>query len=372
MWGEIHLVLSGTLKEYILADVFQLLTQQKITGKLILNDGNANGIVVFKNGLIVGSEKEDEKFTSKLSLFLIDVKKQAPEIIKGKINSFENNLNDLTNELINKGVMTKSEMRSFAESVLEDITCSLFQWKHGTYNFNSLRTVDQLMVCDVSFPVENIVMEAMRRVDEWNRMVTVISGDSIFRAEEQLPNETEPNSDPLKSTEQYLLSKIDGITPVKSFFENTFLSQYKVYEALASLIQTRKITVLSAEDAKAINDSASAKAFNRTHPLFSIFISLFSTTAIILIILLLSQVVFKSLIFQNKTINAYIHRIEIPIKIAHINESIAYSYYKSQYGIKPFSADSLKNLKILSSIDHSYLKLDSKTKIKINENQKEK
>jgi hypothetical protein len=366
------LVLSGTLKEYILADVFQLLTQQKITGKLILNNGHSIGIVVFKNGLIVGAEKEDDKFTSKLSFYLIDVKKQTSEIIKGKIKSFENNLSQLTNEFISKGVMTKSEMKSLAESVIEDITCSLFQWKHGTYNFSSLRTVEQLMVCDVSFPVENIVMEAMRRVDEWNRMATVISEESIFRTEEQFSNEIDKNPDPLKSVEKYLFSKIDGITPVKVFFENTYLSQYKVYETLASLIQTHKISVLSAEDAKTIHESISTKTFNRAHPMFSIFISIFSTTAVILIILLLSQVFFKNILFQKKTLDANICRIEIPIKIAHLDEYKSYSYYRAQFGLQPFSADSLKKLNILSSNDYSLLNLDSKLHIKNHKNHKEK
>ena len=67
------MVLSGTLREFILADVFQLLAQQKITGKLLLNNGRSEAYVIFENGLVVAAEKDDEKFVSKLFNYLVDI-----------------------------------------------------------------------------------------------------------------------------------------------------------------------------------------------------------------------------------------------------------------------------------------------------------
>lgn len=366
------MVLSGTLKEFILADVFQLLTQQKITGKLVLNDGHSEGNVLFKNGIIVGAEKEDISFTQKLSLYLIDVKKLSPEIVNGKISSFDENLSELTNELINKGAMTKKEMRSLAESVFEDITCSLFQWKHGTYNFASLRSIEHFIVCDVSFPVENIVMEAMRRVDEWNRMISVISDDSIFRIEEQPSQPLDQNPDPLKSIDQYVLSKINGITSVRKIVETTCLSQYKTYESLSTLIQNHQISALSAEDARIINESITSRTFNRSHPMFSIIFSSLTTVIAILIITVISQVIFKGIVFQNKTIESFIHKNQVQIKLAQINNSIADSYFMAENITKPTDISQLKKNKLLSSADIYYLKLDMKMKKKIYQIEKEK
>ena len=365
------MVLSGTLKEFILADVFQLLTQQKITGKLILNNGHSDGIVVFKNGLIVGAEKEDEKFTIKLVNYLTDIKHQSLKEAKGHIASFENDLCGLTKDLIDKGVFTRSEMSSFAESVIEDITCSLFQWKHGTYNFNSLRSVDSLMVCEINIPVENIVMEAMRRVDEWNRMISVISEESIFRPEEQMSNEeTKQDSDPSKSPEMYLFYKIDGKTSVKQLYENTFLSQYKVYESIALLLQSHKITALSTEATNLLKEATSPNVFNSEHPSFAIFTSILTTAVVILLITLFSNVLFKAVLFQKTTIESYFSYIDVPIKVSRQNITVASAYYYAQFGEKPQSIESLKEKKLISSSDYYFYELDSKLQMKAKHNEK--
>jgi hypothetical protein len=344
------LVLSGTLKEFILGDVFQLLTQQKITGKLAMNDGHSDGAVMFKNGLIVGAEKEDEKFTSKLSYYLIDVKQQLQENVKGLMSSFDDDLNELTKDIITRDIMTAKEMFSFAESTIEDITCSLFQWKTGTYRFSSLRSVDAFAVCEIAIPVENIVMEAMRRFDEWNRMVDVIAPDTIFIPTEKT-SEQSSIPDPLKLTDQYLYLKIDGTTPVKEFIQNTCLTEYKVYEALNTLYLNQKITVLSSELSNSVQAAIHKKEKDKAPPSLAIILSILSTAGIILFFVLTSKVVFKSILFPTVTIDSYISKIDVPIKYAQQNISIANLFYKAQFGVEPLSADSLKKYYYLSSED---------------------
>ncbi|NLD92658.1 MAG: DUF4388 domain-containing protein [Fibrobacter sp.] len=362
------MVLSGTLKEFILADVFQLLTQQKITGKLILNDGRSDGVVVFKNGLIVGAETEDEKFITKLSMYLTEVKLQPPEIVKGHISSFEDDIDGLTKDIIAKELLTKNEMTAFGESVLEDIICSLFQWKHGTYQFNSLRTVDSFTVCDISFPIENVVMEAMRRVDEWNRMITVISEDMIFKPDEKPSDITdELNPDPIKLPAYYLFTKIDGKLNVKQLFQTTCLTQYKVYEALATLLQSHKISALSMLQKNTVNEAASQTGFSKEHPLYAIIVSSLITVTVILVMLLFSEIFYKGIIFQKKTISCFLSNTNVPIKIAKEDKLYAELFYKSEYFKDAVTEQNLHTLRLISSKDMRYLRLEKEFLQKVSE-----
>jgi hypothetical protein len=358
------LVLSGTLKEFILGDVFQLLAQQKITGKLVMNDGHSDGAVIFKNGLIVGAEKEDERFSSKLSNYLLDIKQQPFESVSGFINSFEDNLNGLTKDIIAKNIITAKEMLSFAESTIEDITCSLFQWKTGTYRFNSLRSVDELMICEISIPVENIVMEAMRRFDEWNRMADVIALDTIFIPIEKINKTKNPIPDPIKLTDQYLYQKIDGTTTVRELIQNTCITEYKVYETLNALYSAQKITVLSSELSNSVQAAIHKKKQDKAPPSLSTFLSILSTAGIILIFVLASKVLFKHILFFKATTNAYISNVEIPIKYAEQKVSLAKLFYKSQFGAETVSVDSLKKYFHLSSEDLYFSNLASKLQLK--------
>lgn len=350
------MVLSGTLKEFILADVFQLLTQQKITGKLILNNGNSEGIVTFKDGAIISAEKENENIISKLNYFLTDVKLQSIENVKELINSYDDNLNELTSQIIKKGITTQNEMSFFAESVIEDITCSFFQWKTGTYHFNSLRSVESSIICGIVIPIENIVMEAMRRCDEWNRMVETISEETIFLHTEKSKNDSVSIPDPIKSTDQYLYKKINGTTPVKDFFIYTCLTEYKVYEALNILKRSNKITALSSKFSLSVN-AALLKKQRKSIPVhLATALSIISTVIIILISIFLPNFVLKNNLFPHKTTKAYMCKVESLKSNAQQNLSIARLYYRAQYGVEATSFEDFKNYFLLSSDDFYFFK----------------
>lgn len=352
------MVLSGTLKEFILADVFQLLTQQKITGKLILNNGNSEGSVIFKDGAIISAEKENENIISKLYYFLTDIKLQSNKNVKELINSFDDNLNELTSQVIKRGISTQKEMSSFAESVIEDITCSFFQWKTGTYHFNSLRSVESSIICEIVFPIENIVMEAMRRFDEWNRMIEIVSEEAIFLHTEKLTGDSVSIQDPIKETEQYLYTKINGTTPVKDFFSCTCLTEYKVYEALYNLIQANKITALSSKFSLSVN-AAILKKQNKQIPVhLATSLSFLLTAIIIFVSVFFSNVVLKNILFSHKTAKAYICKVESLKSNAQQNLSIAKLYYQAQYGVESTSFNDFKNYFLLSSDDFYFFKLN--------------
>jgi hypothetical protein len=282
------LVLSGTLREFILADVFQLLAQQKITGKLILTSGRNQGMVIFKNGLVAGAEKDDEHFSSKLFNYLVNFKNLEAPKVQELFTLCEGDLGELSRRIENSNLLSSQELVSFAESVVEDITCSMFLWKTGTYRFNSLKTVDTLNPADISIPVENIVMEAMRRMDEWARMREVISHDSIFVKVQKSDSHLDDIPDPFERTVDYVYARINGISPVTEIIKDSCLTEYKIYEALNSLLIAEKITPLSEKITRSVQAALEKKVHDKESSSFSILYSILATIGVILLILLIS------------------------------------------------------------------------------------
>lgn len=272
------MVLSGTLKEFILADVFHLLTQQKITGKLFLSDGQSEGAIIFKNGMIVGAEKDEERLQNKLFNFLVDVKKKSPEHLNTLFKSHEGNLNGLCAALVDRNLMTVKEIKTFADNCVEDIACSLLMWKSGAYRFNSLRSVAPLACSTVSISSENIIMEGMRRVDEWNRMVDKINEDSVFvKADKTAPEAVE--LDIFCKPEEYIYTLLDGSSSVSSIVRTSCLSEYKVYESINMLLQNQRIiplppkisqTIQAAIDRKELEGASSSGMKTVLSSLFTI------------------------------------------------------------------------------------------------------
>lgn len=298
------MVLSGTLREFILADVLQLLTQQKVTGKLVIDNNRGQGTIIFKNGIIVGATREAESFTSKLFYYLVAVLNQPRNKVRELFSSYEGNVAELTEFLEKKQILTHHDLENYATTITIDIACSLFLWTSGKYYFDSLRTVDHLIPAGIALPVENIVMEAMRRIDEWHRMKEVIGEDMVFIRTDK-PSSFSELDNPLENPSYYYLQHINGTITVKALLEDAFHSEYKIYESLYGLIQAEAIRPLSDKLTQSVHAALNRSETDKTiiPPVTSILIAF----GILLGIFLLAFI-FKSVLLQDLTIKSALHK----------------------------------------------------------------
>jgi hypothetical protein len=336
-------VLKGSLREFILADIFNLLAQQKITGKLIMTTGDQEGIIAFKEGLIAGAVKSDEQLPRKLFNFLVNVCKYSYDETKGLFDSYESNINGLFNEILHLNLMRQEVLESFAISVVEDLACGFFLWTKGTYYFSSVPYIDDIAPSCVAISVENMAMEAMRRVDEWNRMQKSISNDMVFVPSERRIPELPEQIDPLEQTEEYVYSKIDGISPVAALFKTTCLTEYKVYEALQSLINANRVTPLSTRISQSVvaalekKESEKHKAVKPITTVVAVAIGICMSLTIIFI----GTVLLHGLILLDTEIDARLAGLEVPLGQTIQKVAVASLQY---HGMKGSSTGNVQEL----------------------------
>ncbi|MDR2577332.1 MAG: DUF4388 domain-containing protein [Chitinispirillales bacterium] len=251
------MVISGTVREFILADIFNLLMQQRVTGRLAIVDGKLEGGVVFKDGLIVGADCGGDNLQTKLYNFLVNIKKIPVDMLNPLFNASSNNLNALATTLVERGFVSSNELKNFAESCVEDISCSLLAWSRGTYRFNPLRSIATIACGAASISVENIIMEGMRRTDEWARMQEYIKGEMIFVP--KTAGGAPAEFDVVAAPEEYVLSLLNGSNTVKSITAFCCLCEYRVYESLSILLQTQRIAALHNKYAQPIQAALKRK-----------------------------------------------------------------------------------------------------------------
>jgi len=288
------MVLSGGLKEFILADVFNLLTQQKITGKLSLRS-DKEGSIVFKNGLIVGAQSGDETLQNKLFNYLVDVKKKSSEHLGQLFNAHTGSLSALCSNIIERGLMDSKELKTFADTCVEDIACSLLTWKTGSYRFNSLQNIASMVCGAVTITTESIIMEGMRRADEWVRMQDYIASDAVFvNANKNAPQPAE--IDIFNSPETYVLGFLDGSRTVYSITKSCCLCEYKVHESINILLQSQRVIALSPKYSQSIQAALSRKDSEDTASNRTFFSSLYAlgTSAAVFAFLLFVRLIWLS------------------------------------------------------------------------------
>jgi hypothetical protein len=345
-------VLSGSLREFILADVFQLLTQQKITGKLLLNNNVDEGAILFKDGAIVSAYKDTEKFENKLESYLIDIKKANPADCKSLFAAYKDNIAGLTKEVLSHSMMTEAEIATLAEITVEDITCSLFLWHKGSYRFSTIRSVDRFIPAKISIPIENIVMEAMRRVDEWNRMQEHITDEVIFINTDKRQTTDNLNLDPINDPVEYISRKINGTSSVKELIASTPLSHYKIYESLNTLIQSNKILPLSDKLSKSVQAAIERKNKVVDTVVVSVTLSSVITGIVIVTQLILSAGIFKHVLFSRVVTSQNAVRIEAVSSVLHEKMQVARLLLQSQQRFNAAaSPDSLIELKLMNRND---------------------
>jgi hypothetical protein len=350
------MVLSGTLREFILADVMQLLTQQKVTGKLSLNCGNAEGYIIFRDGDIVAAAKEQESFAIKLFSYLTVYQKQPKNKVRELFTKYKDNLAELTRYLEAKNIFTHDELELYAMNMAIDIACSLFLWTSGHYQFDSIKSVDNLIPAGIDIPVENVVMEAMRRIDEWHRMHEAINEETIFIQNEvqaELPEYNSPDDDP----SIYLYHRIDGTSSVKDFLTDSFLTEYKIYETLYTLVQSEAIRSLSDTVTRSIKAALQKKeqeasVASAIPPIFSFIFS----TGCILIIILLSWL-FRGVFSSELNIKSSVARSRLNFRIAEQHQNDAQIFFMTRSLYPTSQNDELQDYSLITKKDAFYLSL---------------
>jgi len=353
------MVLSGSLKEFILADVFNLLTQQKITGKLTLNS-DKEGCIVFKNGLIVGAHSGDETLQNKLFNYLVDVKKKSSEHLGQLFNTHSGSLSALCSSIMERSLMDQKELKNFADTCVEDITCSLLTWKSGTYRFNSLQSVGSMVCGAVTITTESVIMEGMRRADEWIRMQDYIVSDAVFvNANKNAPPPSE--IDIFNAPEDYILGMLDGSRTVYSITKACCLCEYKVYEIINTLLQSQRIIALSTKYSQSIQAALSRKDSENSTTKRTIFSSLYAVgiAAVILICLLF----IKSIWLPPSQETGIINQRKTIIRSQSINNAQAASLlHRALSGVTANTADDLKKAGLLTNHDLRALGADAAIK----------
>jgi hypothetical protein len=160
------MALKGTLKDFGIADIFQLISHQSKTGVLHLNSKEQEVNIFFANGNVVRAESTTRKKHDLLGSMLVRAEAITEAQLEQSLEIQRRTLRRLGDILIERGYLKKADLKEFARLQTTETMYKLFHWDSGTYNFESEEvTYDKESVEPIRS--ENILMEGFRMVDEW-------------------------------------------------------------------------------------------------------------------------------------------------------------------------------------------------------------
>lgn len=166
------MALEGNLKDFSLEDMFRLLASGTKTGTLHLERPDAQGSVCFKKGRVffASSNWNRESIGRRLVKSGVISEKQLRQALGlQKIQKKEKANRRLGQILVDEGYLEAKVLENFIQDQINDTLFDLFRWEEGELRFEPDELCEDEDI-GISVSVENIIMEASRRLELWSRI----------------------------------------------------------------------------------------------------------------------------------------------------------------------------------------------------------
>ena len=169
--------LRGTLGDFGIADIFQLIGHQAKTGVLLLKDRELEVRIFFVEGNVVKAEQSLREKADLLGNIMVRSGVLTQVQLDTALDAQQRTLRRLGDILVDMGTVTRPVLKDFARLQTTETIYRLFQWRAGTYEFTA-QAVDYDEASYEPIRSENILMEGFRMVDEWPAVRKIVASSA--------------------------------------------------------------------------------------------------------------------------------------------------------------------------------------------------
>ncbi len=255
------MAIAGNLRTMQLSELLQWLSTGLKSGTLVVRGTPGEKRIYFQNGRVTSSSSTLERehlgrflvgfgFITEEELIRALEVQQESRILLGKI-------------LVMIGAIQETELADLVRLKAAETIYDIFLWTEGSFAFID-GEIPQLPMVPISSDVTGIVMEGLRRYDEWQRIKTKIT------SMRQIPTVTVPVEEALGDRDKLIVGAINGHRAIDQIALETHNPEFHVAKLVYDLMQSGHIAmtgereeapagpVFSDTEAEAEPESASA------------------------------------------------------------------------------------------------------------------
>jgi hypothetical protein len=331
------MALEGNLSAFGLSEILQLIAVQQKTGMLTVSSQESNAVMFFREGSIISTRdrrrKARDPFKEYLTRYGVLTREQ---LIKITQISSQSKL-DLLDIIVSEGFMSEEEIRTHFQKQIQESLHEVLSWDQCSYKFISNADVVEGISTTGEFSIEGMLMESMRRIDEFPQMLELFPSDGVLitRADAEVDEEG------MTQNERAILELLDETTSVRDLVACAKMPLFEVYESLKLLSEKELITTKDAEPTEhvAVDARAAArKAAARRNPLPFVVASVFFAATMFLGVhgFIKNFEAHRVAVMQSIESNS-IARNQVEVRLRWVIES-----YRAQYGLYPGSLEVLE------------------------------
>jgi len=212
--------MTGNLKTMALSELLQWLSLGSKNGTLLIEGHGIEKRIYFQNGRIASSSSSDQR--EYLGHFLVAHGYITEEELKMAMEVQDESSILLGKILVMINAISEGDLLRLMRKKAEESIYDVFLWDEGEFEFLDNESPDQKMV-PLSLDVTAIILEGLRRFDEWNRIVeTMPSMKVVPRIVRPLP------FDRLSDQQKLVVPYLNGQRSIEEIAVQTHNSNFVV------------------------------------------------------------------------------------------------------------------------------------------------
>jgi hypothetical protein len=249
------MLLQGSLQEFSLANVLQLVKMSAKTGVLTLERRHEHGRVYFRDGQVYYATLEPQVMPLGERLVRAGHIKQEHLDEALAEQRGEASGSRIGAILVNKGYLDRGVLAAAVADQIEETAFSLLTWTEGQFEFKAGGpAADEDIIVELS--VEGVIMDGVRRLDEWDLIIDSLG--SLQHVPRLAYDEEVGDTDiSLSGDDWRVISRIDGRRDIGTVIRECGLDRFASAKVLyrlvnAGLVVMKPAAIEGLEDARAV------------------------------------------------------------------------------------------------------------------------
>jgi hypothetical protein len=234
------MALEGSLRDFDLFSLFNMIQAQGKNGTLVLSRSQECVKVFFDHGQIVGCDSSQGPLEDRVGATLARLSgADLPALVLRQRQT----LRPVGTLLLESGQVAPQDFRDALLTQAMTILYRTFRWAEGDYRFDSVLVPDRGREAFPPIPVESVLMEAARIMDEWPGVQRRLPDFRLPLARTRAGQEPRPGLGPERETVLSYFSEPAGIQTVLPFSRYPELETCRM---IAELLEAGLLKVVEA------------------------------------------------------------------------------------------------------------------------------
>jgi hypothetical protein len=237
------MALVGNIRDFGLSDFLYLVDRGYKTGCLHLNRADDSASLYFDKGKLITAARKSVR--APIAELLVNKGKLTQQQVQHAIQVQRGDgSTTMTQVLMQLNYITADDMQRILQQYIEESVYGLFGWPDGEFRFEQGQRPDaDAPIMPTPLPVEHLIMEGVRRIDEWGRIKDRIpSTDMVVKFVEQ-PGEKAKGVN-LAPEEWRVFARINGKDTLSEISHKTNLSDFDVCRIVYGFLTAGLVDVI--------------------------------------------------------------------------------------------------------------------------------